>query len=667
MFFSAIVPPPTLPPALVPHHHLLVCVMADGQAPALVEQARRLQRADGASWSVLGIEVPDAGSHADLVAMLEALHTAERDGAASHRVHIRSVSRQDVLAAIVQRARTVQATALLIGRPHFNGVMWRSAAEPFSRLTDHLAAQLPGVAIHVFAKAPAAAVAPRRAFAPARNGAQRWYAGWLTAVAVLVVCTLLGLALEKVFEVSNLVMIYLAGVTYVALRKGGGAALLTTLGGTLLFYLLFVPPSRSMVPSDPQYSFTFAVMLAVGMVISRLAAGSRRQTQSAEARSQRAQALNQTALRLAQARTADAVALAVSTSVSQATGGPAQLYLPDAQGQLPAPTADQQPLWHLAETALRERRETGAGTAVEPHARARFIPLLGAPGTLGVLAAQLPAAGDDVHEDEHLLRAIANQAALALERVVFEKRSAEAAVEAAAERLRNTLLTGVSHDFRTPLTAIVGSVTTLLDQGHVLDDSRRERLLRSVLEQAQRLHKLSSDLLDMAGMEEGAVRLNAEWCPADELVAESLAMLGARLAQHRLSICADADTIVWGDTRLLEQALVNLVDNAIRHAPTGSVIHVTVRAADAVWELQVRDEGPGVPAGLEQAVFKKFFRGPVGVDMANDGGTGLGLAICAAVAQLHGGGIDVRPGAGACITMRLPLPKQERSALDEEA
>ncbi len=671
-------PTPALPPAppagpLPASEHLLVCVMADGQATALVEQARRMHLGDGSAWSVVGVEVPEIGSQADVVAMLEALDVAERQGASAHRLNVHSSSRQEVLAAIVQRARATQATALLIGRPHFHRVMWRSAAEPFTRLTDQLAKHLPGVAIHVFAKATAVpAAAPRRASATGWRSGWQLLDGWATAAAALLVCTLLSLALESVFEVGNLVMIYLAGVTYVALRKGGAAAMLSTLGGTLLFYLLFVPPRWSVVPTDPQYSFTFAVMLAVGLVISRLAAGARRQTQSAEARSQRAQALNQGALRLAQARTADAVALAVSTSVSQATGSPAKLFVLDSQGQLPPPSADLQPLWHLAETATRQRRETGTATAIEPHARARFIPLLGAPGALGdlhvlgLLAAQLPLRGEDVHEDEHLLRAFANQAALALERVIFEKRSADAAVEAAAERLRNTLLAGVSHDFRTPLTAIVGSVTSLLDQGHVLDDSRRRRLLQSVLEQAQRLHKLSSDLLDMARMEEGAVRLNAEWCPADELVAESLATLAGRVAQHRLHIVADADTIVWGDTRLLVQALVNLIDNAIRHAPGGSAIHITVQAVHSLWELQVRDEGPGIPAGLEQEVLKKFFRGPAGVDMPNDNGTGLGLAICAAVAQLHGGQIEVRPGPGACITLRLPLPQQSRSALDDE-
>ena len=655
--------------------HLLVCVMADGQAPALLAQARQLHHAMGGSWSVVGVDASEADTEARAhgAGLLQALDEAERDGATTRRVNIANASRRDVLAAVVQRARRAGATTLLIGRPHVHSAPWRTPVEQLSRLADELVELLPGVTVHVLATSNPAGVAAAPPGAGLRDG-ERWYQAWGTVGAVLAVCTLLGLGLEKAFDSSNLVMLYLAGVTYVALRKGGAAAMVTTVGGTLLFYLLFIPPRWALIPTDPEHSFTFAVMLAVGLLISRLAARSRRQAHAAEARSQRAQALNQCALRLAQARTAEAVADAVSSAVTQTMGSPARLFLLDADGQLPpvpgsAPGSAPEALaaaWPAAQAALRERRETGAGTVVQPDAPARFIPLLGGPGPLGLLAVGLPQPAQhavDEPEDEHLLRAFANQACLALERVVYEQRSAAAAVEAEAERLRNTLLAGVSHDFRTPLTTIVGAATSLIEQGHALDAAQRQLLLHSVLAQAQRLHTLSSDLLDMARMEEGAVRLSPEWCPADELVAEGLAAMGARVAGHSLVVQAEPADVVWCDPRLLQQALVNLVDNAVRHAPLGAAIRVAVQVQGLTWQLRVQDDGPGVPAGLEREVFKKFFRGPAGGDTD---GTGLGLAICAAVAQLHGGSIEVAPGPGAQFTMCLPQPESARVAMEED-
>ncbi len=684
--------------------HLLVCVMADGQASALLAQARQLHRVMGGSWSVVGVDASEADTEARAhgAGLLQALDEAERDGATTHRVNVANASRRDVLATVVQRARRAGATTLLIGRPHVHSALWRTPVEQLSRLADELVELLPGVTVHVLATSNPAAEAAAQRGASVRAGEARqpsshptwhptwredWREDWGTVCTVLTACTLLGLALDTAFEFSNLVMVYLAGVTYVALRKSATAALLTTVGGTLLFYLLFVPPRWSLIPSDPEHSFTFAVMLAVGLVISRLAARSRRQAQAAEARSQRAQALNQCALRLAQARTAEAVADAVSSAVTQTMGSPARLFLLDASGQLPpAPASASQALaaaWPAAQAALRERRDTGAGTVVQPGAPARFIPLLGGPGPLGLLAAsRLPQPArfaEETAEDEHLLRAFANQACLALERVVYEQRSAAAAVEAETERLRNTLLAGVSHDFRTPLTTIVGAATSLIEQGHALDAAQRQLLLHSVLEQAQRLHTLSSDLLDMARMEEGAVRLNPEWCPADELVAEGLAAMGERVNGHRLLVQAEPADVVWCDPRLLQQALVNLVDNATRHAPAGAKIRVAVAVAGSTWKLSVQDDGPGVPAGLEREVFKKFFRGPAGAEGSNPAsaghaghadatkGTGLGLAICAAVAQLHGGSIEVTPGPGAHFTMRLPQPERAQVAMEEDA
>ncbi len=235
-------------------------------------------------------------------------------------------------------------------------------------------------------------------------------------------------------------------------------------------------------------------------------------------------------------------------------------------------------------------------------------------------------------------------------------------MEAESERLRSTLLAGISHDFRTPLTTIVGSATSLLEQRHAIDEEHCNALLRGVLLEAQRMHALTSDLLDLTRMEEGAVRPNPEWCPADELVDEARATCGGRLDGHRVTVDVNHEDVVWCDARLLGQALVNMLDNAARHTPAGAGIAISVKVGAGTWSLVVHDGGPGIPAGHERDVFKKFFRGRQEPDSR---GTGLGLAICAVVAGLHGGTIAATNVGGARFEMTLPQPDNSSMRLKE--
>ncbi len=492
-----------------------------------------------------------------------------------------------------------------------------------------------------------------------RNRAHRWMHGWATACTALAGSTLVCAIIERYFDATNLIMVYLVAVVYVALRKGRSAAIFTVIGSIVLFDLLFVAPRWSLKPTDPQYFFTFSVMLLVGLIISQLAANARHQAAIVETRSRRAQALNQLAIALAKARTGEAVAAALETTVRQALGTNARLLLLGESGQLPEVDPTLAGEAGLAELALRNYRDTGAGTTVHPEARRRYVPLLAADGPLGILAVER---WQFEHDTLEQLSAIANQAAVALERAVFERRSVRAAVEAERERLRSTLLAGISHDFRTPLTTIVGSATSLLEQGHVIDEAHRDALLRGMLLEAQRLHALTSDLLDLTRMEEGTVRPNPEWCPADELVAEARDVLGRRLDGHRVTVDVDADAVVWCDARLFGQALVNLLDNAVRHTPAGAEIRISIRVALGWWQLVVHDDGPGIPAGLEREVFKKFFRARQQPDSR---GTGLGLAICAVVAELHGGTVVATNERGARFELTLPQPDDSSTRLTE--
>lgn len=338
---------------------------------------------------------------------------------------------------------------------------------------------------------------------------------WAAAGLVLLLCTAVSALLEPYFDQANIILVYMAGVVYVAQRGGRAAALAVVAGSVLIFDCIFVAPRWSFTPIDPQYYFTFLVMAAVGWLIA-----------------------------------------------------------------------------HLAERARRE----GASAAA-------------------------------------------------------------AAVAVESERLRNTLLSGISHDFRTPLTTIVGSATTLLQQGHAIDDAQRRALLEGLLSEAQRLHALSSDLLDLTRMQQGSVQPHCEWCPADELAEEALQAAAQRLARHSVAVVIDPpDLAVWGDPRLLGQAMVNLLDNLARHTPPGTAAALRMEAQGADhWSLRLEDSGPGWPNTRPLAAFGD--NGRAGRDSGSH--AGLGLAICAAVARLHGGRIEAghaKAGTGASVTLTLPQP-----------
>jgi two-component system sensor histidine kinase KdpD len=501
----------------------------------------------------------------------------------------------------------------------------------------------------------------------------RWR-GWSNAVAVVALCTLVSEVFDPYIEHASAATIYLAGVVYVALRLGQSAAMLAVVLSILAFDLLVVEPRWSFKPTDTQYYFTFLVMLIVGMLISRLADQAREQTNVAEARARRAQALNELASHLVSAQSERDIGDGLAVAVQTTFGVPSALLLPDDQGRLAdqsgfcrrmqaadAQTALRDELT-LAQQAFDEGRSTEtAGGPSEPE-QLLCLPLPSANGTLGVFVVRLPASRSNSPEDRRLLDAFANQAALALERSLFEQRSAAAVLDAESERLRSTVLSGISHDFRTPLTTIIGAATSLLEQSDALDALRRKRLQQSILDEARRMHSSMSDLLDLTRMEEGTVQVCCEWCPADDLIDEACQALARRLQVRTVNVQVPPEAVVWCDARLVEQVLVNLLDNALRHTPAHCTLQIGIELADDVWRLTVADDGPGLPPGQEGEVFKKFFRArsePAGA------GTGLGLAICAAVARLHHGTIVAANDGGARFTLTLPQPAAPSASLDE--
>jgi two-component system sensor histidine kinase KdpD len=247
------------------------------------------------------------------------------------------------------------------------------------------------------------------------------------------------------------------------------------------------------------------------------------------------------------------------------------------------------------------------------------------------------------------------------------ERNQRTRVEVESERLRTALLSSLSHDLRTPLAGIAGAASSLLESGAELDDAVRKDLARDILEESQRMNRLVGNLLDMVRLESGALALRKEWLPLEEPVGVALLRLETKLDGREVDVRLPADLpFVPMDELLIEQVLINLLENALRYTPPGTPITISARARDQLVEVDVADRGPGIPAGQEETVFRKFYRGSSS-GAATENGAGLGLAICRGILQAHGGTIHALPGqSGALFRFTLPVEGMPPSGPAEE-
>jgi two-component system sensor histidine kinase KdpD len=497
------------------------------------------------------------------------------------------------------------------------------------------------------------------------------WTAYARAGAVVALATGVAWALSSVSELSNLVMIYLLGIVGVAMRTGRGPSLLAAVLSVVALDFFFVPPRFTLAVTDTRYLFTFCVMLVVGLVISGLTVRTRAQADAALHREQRTAALYAMSRQLAGTRGVDdLLAIAVrhlgevfASQIAVVTLAPGGTLAVSDTGQFALDANE----FGVARWVYEHRQPAGLGTATLPGASALYVPLLASTGAVGVLGVRpAEARAFDAPERLHQLETFASQIALALERARLSQDAQEAEVRVETERLRNSLLSSVSHDLRTPLAAITGAVTTILDGGAVLDAGTRQDLLESVREEADRLNRLVQNLLEMTRLESGALQLRTELHPLEEVIGAALGRVGKRLGDRRVTPRVPPDLpLVAIDDVLIEQVLVNLLDNAIKYTPAGSPLEIIATAGDRNVTVEIADHGPGLPPGSEDKVFEKFYQA-----QPPDGrGAGLGLAICRGIVRAHGGRIWAQnlPGGGVAFLFTLPLGDQAAAAVPSDA
>lgn len=496
--------------------------------------------------------------------------------------------------------------------------------------------------------------------------------GYPQAAAVVAIATGISWLAFPFVEPANLMMMYLLAVVAIAIRYGRGPSVFVSVASVAAFDFFFVPPYLTFAVADTQYLLTFLVMLIVALVISGLTLRTRRQAESAQHREQRTSALYAMSRELAQTGALEDLVAIAARHIGDVFDAETAVFLPDADGNLRVSwkeggvSIDERDL-ALSRWAFEHLQPAGLGTARPEAARAVYLPLPGHRGPLGVVSVR-PRRRDAFATPEPLrqLETFVNQTALALERARLADEAQDARVRAETERLRNSLLTSVSHDLRTPLAAITGAATTILDSGTPLDQRTQQELLESVRDEAERLNRLVQNLLEMTRLESGALQLRRDWHPLEEVVGAALGRLSKALGARRVSVSLPPDLpLVAIDDVLIEQVLVNLLDNAVKYTPADSAIRIIATATDRKVTVEIADHGPGLPKGEEDRVFEKFYRA------APDGrrGAGLGLAICRGVIQAHGGRIWAQnlPEGGVAFLFTLPLTEAPPASVPADA
>ncbi len=640
---------------------LLVCVGPSPFAAQLVRTTKRLAAALHANWYAVSVENPgQAMSETSRARLTETLHLAEQLGAQAV-----TLSGHNVADELLTFARQKNITKIVVGKPELP--RWREWI--CGSIVDDLIHRSGAIDIYVIRHegAKSGGVEHPKPVEKAFDPKPYVYAGVICFLATLIgafVYHVLGDHGRR-FSNTNALMIDLLAVLFIATRFGRGPAIAASLFSVAAFDFTVVPPYYTFSVSDSQYIFTFGVMLVVAILISALADRIRRQADGARDRERRTAALLQLGRDIAATRERAEIVTAVARHVAEVFDSPAAIFLPNKKAELALAgvSREMEPLDEKELGVIRwvfdHSQAAGRGTVTLPSAGGVYLPMVATGGTVGVLGLVEPRGMADP-ERLHLLEAFANQSAVALERASLADESRQAWERVEAEFLRNTLLSGVSHDLRTPLATITGAASSLCES--TLPDQDRRELAAEIVSESERMERLIANLLDMTRLESGGFPLKKEWHSIDEIVGSAIRSVRKRLANRSVRTHLPANLpLIHVDALALEQAVANLVDNAVNYTPAESPIEISASLTGEQLVLSVADKGPGLPAEDPGRVFQRFFRGShAGTNGRPDGGgrrgAGLGLAICKGIIELHGGTITAenRPTGGALFRITLP-------------
>ena len=644
---------------------ILACIGPRDGSEQTVRAAARLAGQLNVRWYTAYVETPAlqrlAVAQRDRI--LAVLKLAEELGAETA-----VLAGSDCAHALVAHAQKLNCAILVVGRPRPSRLPWGLGGPT---LTRRLAQAAPTLDLVEVGRADSTRrlgrLVQRMADDEGGEGAAADWHRYAWAAASSVGITLLATPLHNFLDLANIVMLFLLGTVGVAMRFGRGPSALAAVCNVAAFDFFFVPPRLTFAVSDAQYLVTFGVMLLVGLLTGQLTAGLRFQARISGSRERRAQSLFELTRELSGALLSSQVAELGQAAVVRNFGGRAVVLVTNTQDQLvhpePAP-----PLFDasVADWAFRNVQRAGLATSTLAAQPWHYVPLQAPMRVRGVLALE-PAQPRWllIPEQVQQLDTLARQIAIALERVHYVEIAQQAVVEMESERLRNALLAALSHDVRTPLTALIGLSESLAQSRPPLAPAQIETA-QAITGQARELNALVTNLLEMARLQSGAVHLRMDWQSVEEVIGSAIRAARPALGDRTVQTELDPGLpLVEFDAVLVERVLVNLLENAAKYGAPPIVVRARVTSDQLM--LSVSDSGQGLPPaskGHEQSLFDKFSRGEA--ESATPG-VGLGLAICKAVIDAHRGHISAGNRAGGGAEFTLALPRRAPPAIPEDA
>ena len=645
---------------------VLVGVNEDPSCAALVRYARLIADRLRAPWTAIHVETSRTHrlSEAERDRIAECLRLAQRLGGDAA-----SVPATDVTQGLVDYAHDNNFTHVVIAKSHRSrwSELWRGSN------THRLIRRAGDLHVHVIAE-------PNRDLARAgEDHAEigesvtarppafdaKPYIGSLSMVGLALV---VGIAMQQWLAVQNVALVFLTAVLGSAIGYGLLPSLFACLASVLAYNFFFLPPLYTFTIADPENVVALFFFAVVAIIASNLAARVRAQAVAARQRAKTTEDLYLFSRKLAAIVTLDELLWATAYQIALMLKVRVVLLLPEGEsiavraGYPPEDLLDEADL-AAAKWCWQNNRPAGRDADTLPGTRRLFLPIRTGRGAVGVVGIDSDDPGPLLTPDQRrLLDALSDQTALAIERINLAEDLDRARIAAETDRLQSALLTSLSHDLRTPLASILGAATSLDNYGSRLDEKSMKEMTGTIREEAERLNRFIANLLDMTRLESGTIAPRITPVDLAELVGSALERSAKILSLHRVELDIPVNLPMLDlDPVLFEQVLFNILDNAAKYAPAGSLIRIEAKGGASSVRLSVIDEGPGMPPENLEHIFDKFYR--IHAGDRQRAGTGLGLAICRGFVEAMGGAIEARnrrDRCGAIFTLSFPVPAAAR-------
>ncbi|MDR3539424.1 MAG: sensor histidine kinase KdpD [Desulfosporosinus sp.] len=647
---------------------VLVCISASPFSAKLIRIAKRMATSQNAEWLAVHVE-PSlhrlSRNEVERDSMAKNLRLAETLGA-----EIVALTGDDIAEEILELAKKRNVSQIIIGKPEHT----RFWAIVHGSVVDKVIRHSQGISIHVIPGSlqeteqnhQQTVVSVKGKGADTLRRRSLSVIPYLMSILMMIALSMLINPVRSFLGPVNISMLFLLPVLISASRWGRFSAVITAAMGVITFDFFFVPPIFTFTVADIRYLLSFTIFMLVGIITGTLSARLKKQVNYSRQRVSRVSALYALSRDIAAVDNLDAVLESIAHNVAGTLEGHVVLLLPNENAKLVLQKSSRADNFlneselAVATWVFDRGQKAGKGTETLGAATALYLPLSteqGVQGVLGICFDESEAQADP--ERIRLLEAFVGLAAMAINRIKLAEQARQALTLVESERLRTALFNSLSHDLRTPLASIIGAVTGLLeDPNFVYSPEARHDLLQTILNGAERMNRFVSNLLDMARLESGMLKLKKDWCDLQDIIGVAVNRLGESLTVRPLDINVQPGLpLIQADCILIEQVLINLLDNALKYSEQGSKIVVSTQQREKQLETTVANQGEGILDTDLSKVFDKFYRlnSPLQVS-----GTGLGLAICKGIIESHGGEIWAENNklGGVTITFTLPLSNQ---------